>query len=76
MIGDDATGKDNESRTPEPIAPESLSRSATSFADTEIGRSADSPWSPVPAGRRISFTAWGIAAILGILLWVVIIKLA
>jgi hypothetical protein len=75
MIGDDATGRDSESMTPEPTAPEALHISASPFADTNTRRPADMPWSDVPAGRRISFTAWGVAGIVGIVLWMVIIKL-
>lgn len=70
MIGDDPTGNDNE-----PMIPEILQRSATPFPDTDIARPADLPWSRVPAGRRISFTAWGVAGVVGIVLWVVIVKL-
>ncbi len=69
MIGDDPTGKDSE-----PMIPEALNRSA-SFSDTDTHRPADLPWSRVPTGRRISFAAWGIAGVVGILLWVVIVKL-
>lgn len=75
MIGEDPTGKESESMTRAPIAPEPLNRTPTSFADTESSRVADTPWQQVPAGRRISFTAWGVAAVVGVLLWMVIIKL-
>ena len=76
MIGEDPTGKESESMTRAPIAPEPLNRSAASFADTEASRVAGSPWQQAPTGRRISFTAWGAAAVVGVLLWMVIIKLA
>jgi hypothetical protein len=75
MIGDDPTGKDNEPMTPEPITPDALRRAAVPFTDTDAGRPAEMPWSRVPAGRRISFTAWGVAGVVGIVLWAVIIKL-
>lgn len=75
MIGDDPTGTDCDPLDPEPIAPEPLHRTASSFPDAEAHRPADLPWAAVPTGRRISFTAWGIAGGVGMLLWVAIIKL-
>jgi hypothetical protein len=74
MSGDDAK-RDSESMTPEPIAHEPLLRNAASLSDIDVRQPADMPWSDVPAGRRISFTAWGIAGAVGIVLWMVIIKL-
>jgi len=75
MIGDDLTGKDSDPMPPEPITPEPLNRAAVPFSDTDVRRPADAPWARVPAGRRISFTAWGVAGVVGVVLWVVIIRL-
>lgn len=75
MIGSDPTGKEIEPMTRAPNAPEPLSRTPASFTDTGSSRVAGSPSRHAPAGRRISFTAWGVAAIVGVLLWMVIIKL-
>lgn len=75
MIGNDPTAKESESMTRAPIAPEPLNRSAAIFSETGGHSPADMPWQQVPAGRRISFMAWGGVAVLGIVAWMVIIKL-
>ena len=80
MNGDDATGKDGESMTPElpvpePHAPERRSRDAASHSEITTGHPADTSWTQVPPGRRISFTAWGVAGLVGFMLWMVIFKL-
>lgn len=75
MIGDDPMGRDCEPTTPGPIAPEALSRNAVPFSATDAHRPADLPWTQAPAGRRISFLAWTVAAIVGIVLWFIVIRL-
>ena len=70
MIGDDPTEKDSE-----PMIPEALSRSAAPYTHVDAPFPADLPSARVQGGRRISLTAWGLAGVAGVVLWVVIIKL-
>jgi hypothetical protein len=74
MIGDDPMGQDCEPMTSGPTSLEPLSRHAASFSDTDTRRALQ-PWSHVPEGRRISLSAWSVAAVVAIGMWIVIIKL-
>jgi hypothetical protein len=70
MIGDEPTPKDSEPMTTEPMA-----RSA-SFAPhaAPIAPGHAMPGQPIE-GRRINFLAWGLAGVVGVAMWVVILKL-
>jgi hypothetical protein len=75
MIGDDPMGQDCEPMTSGPTSLEPLSRHAASFSNTDTRRAVEQPWSHAPEGRQISLSAWSIAAVAAIALWIVIIKL-
>ncbi|WP_242138292.1 hypothetical protein [Sphingomonas sp. TREG-RG-20F-R18-01] len=75
MNGDEATRNDPEPMNPDPTHREPLHRAADFTSAPETRRTTNLPPPAVPAGRQISFTAWTLAGVVGIVLWVVIIKL-
>jgi len=68
MIGDEPPPKGTDSFSNEPLA-----RSTLSPAESPLVSGGTAPERPVE-GRRINFLAWGIAGVVGVAIWVLILK--
>lgn len=76
MIGKDPTGAGGKPRHPEPIGHEPLNRAEAWHADADTRFPVEPGSSRMLPGRRISFTAWAIAGVVGVVLWMIVIQLA